>query len=848
MHGPCGSTFPQCPCMKNGKCSKRYPKAFQEVTTLNEDGFALYMRPDNGRFIEKGGVRLDNRWVVPYNMYLLKKFQAHINVEWCNKGIFIKYLFKYVTKGSDCAKVYIQRIRGVQDAPHDPDTDTINEVKEYLDCRYICEHDACWRVFGYYIHRHYPTMERMPVHLPRENFVTYDAKQNMAEVLSKEFLRRTMLTEWFVANQRYGFGKDLTYCDFPSMWSWDAISRSWHPRQHGSGKIGRLYYVHPSVGERYYLRMLLLVVPGASCATRGLLGDDQEWYHAFDEATAWATSGQLRRLFVTMLLFCERCLADDIQYRFQNLVGSAQYHIPDTELRDFILDDLSVLFARIRDYNLPPKLNSSQFVSGNRLIQEELSYDVNQLLIESKSYSRCCLKLCSFVSGYGSTGKTYLWNAFIAHLRCQRKIVLVVASSEVASLLLPGGRTAHSRFKIPCDIDNVSVCDIRRGTALSELIESTELIIWDEALMTHRHAFEALDRSLRDIASRQSKTAAESDFGGKVVVLGCDLRQILPIGGTKSEILNAAIVNSPLWENVILLTLTKNMRIASPDLTIAAQQEVAEFSQWVLDVGEGRIKVTAKKGETDASWIEIPHDLLLMTDGDKITCLVEAVYPDLAIHFSDPSYLCSRAILTPTNEAADVVNSRLVTLVPGDEREYLSCDRIAKMLGMHGSYKILYPTKFLNTGVPIMLLRNLDQPGGLCNGTRLIVVETGDMIIRATIITGRHLGEMVDIPQISLTLRTPKLPFVLQHRQFPIKVSYAMTINKSQGQTLNTVGVNLTRPVFSHGQLYVAVSHATSRKGLRILIEDDDGCCMDQTKNVVYPEILATGQPRAVSV
>ncbi|KAJ1256522.1 hypothetical protein BS78_K009300 [Paspalum vaginatum] len=324
MHGPCGSTFPRCPCMKNGKCSKRYPKAFQEVTTLNEDGFALYMRPDNGRFIEKDGVRLDNRWVVPYNMYLLKKFQAHINVEWCNKGIFIKYLFKYVTKGSDCAKVYIQRIRGVQDAPHDPDTDTINEVKEYLDCRYICEHDACWRVFGYYIHRHYPTMERMPVHLPRENFVTYDAKQNMAEVLSKEFLRRTMLTEWFVANQRYGFGKDLTYCDFPSMWSWDAISRSWHPRQHGSGKIGRLYYVHPSVGERYYLRMLLLVVPGAcsyedirtyrrtvyptfkqACATRGLLGDDQEWYHAFDEATAWATSGQLRRLFVTMLLFCE---------------------------------------------------------------------------------------------------------------------------------------------------------------------------------------------------------------------------------------------------------------------------------------------------------------------------------------------------------------------------------------------------------------------------------------------------------------------------------------------------------------------------------------------------------------
>ena len=86
MDGPCGKDNPKCPCMKNGKCSKGFPKSFQEETTIDENGFAIYKRPNNGRFVQKGGIRLDNRWVAPYNPYLLKKFQAHINVEWCNKG------------------------------------------------------------------------------------------------------------------------------------------------------------------------------------------------------------------------------------------------------------------------------------------------------------------------------------------------------------------------------------------------------------------------------------------------------------------------------------------------------------------------------------------------------------------------------------------------------------------------------------------------------------------------------------------------------------------------------------------------------------------------------------------
>ncbi|GJU36794.1 ATP-dependent DNA helicase PIF1-like protein [Tanacetum coccineum] len=165
----------------------------------------------------------------------------------------------------------------------------------------------------------------------------------------------------------------------------------------------------------------------------------------------------------------------------------------------------------------------------------------------------------------------------------------------------------------------------------------------------------------------------------------------------------------------------------------------------------------------------------------------------------------------------------------------------------------LYTTEFLNTikmsgiphhklvlkiGAPVMCMRNIDQRGGLCNGTRLQVLRMSKINIECKIISGGKVGTVVAIPRMNISPSDKKMPFQLNRRQFPVALCFAMTINKSQGQTLSKVGLFLEKPVFSHGQLYVAVSRVKSKKGLKVLCCDKDGNYCNYTTNVVFKEVL----------
>lgn len=138
VHGPCSALNDKCVCMKNGSCSKRFPKSFCDETMVDELGFHVYRHRDDGRYVlrSKGTVCLGNDWVVPYNMKLLKQFEAHINVKWCNKTNLLKYLFKYLTKGHDVTRMRIDasdRPRGLFTVSNPMGR---NEIDEYVKCRY----------------------------------------------------------------------------------------------------------------------------------------------------------------------------------------------------------------------------------------------------------------------------------------------------------------------------------------------------------------------------------------------------------------------------------------------------------------------------------------------------------------------------------------------------------------------------------------------------------------------------------------------------------------------------------------------------------------------------------------
>ncbi|CAH9074553.1 unnamed protein product [Cuscuta epithymum] len=336
VHGPCGVENKKSPCMQNGKCIRHFPKKYAERTSIDEDGYPLYMRRENGRVKQKGDHVIDNRLVVPYNRHLLMRYNAHINVEWCNQSRSIKYLFKYVNKGHDRVTAGFYDV-----SPHQADSKRVDEIKLYYDCRYLSSCEAAWRLFAFDINYREPSVERLTFHLPDEQHVIFDEGDSLQEVLEAQAHKKTKFLAWMDANAKYPDARGLTYAQFPSKFVWKQPGHEWVHR-----KRGRLHFVPPATGELYYLRTLLNHVTGPrsfveiqtidnvvyptfkdACNALGLLGDDKEYIDAIIESSFWGTGEYMRFFFAILMVSNQMCtphvvwektwkyLSDDIQHR-----------------------------------------------------------------------------------------------------------------------------------------------------------------------------------------------------------------------------------------------------------------------------------------------------------------------------------------------------------------------------------------------------------------------------------------------------------------------------------------------------------------------------------------------------
>ena len=567
--------------MQDGRCSKKYPKQYIVKTQLGADSYPLYRRssPDNGGQVSNismriGGSRIDqqvdqqvdNRWIVPYNKLLLRSMNCHCNVELCMSIKSIKYVLKYVHKGCDQAMFVLR-------------SSQVDEISDYQNARYVSSNEAAWRILKFPIHERDPPVQQLAVHLENGQCVYFTEDTALDRASGDP--PKTTLTEFFSLCRVDGFAKTLLYVDIPKYYTWNNKSWNRRkqgtdvagfPGVKEAHVLGRVYTIYPRQGECFYLRLLLYHIRGPQsfaelktvegdlcssfrepCFRLGLLEDDNQYHLAMQEASVSNSASSLRSLIAVILTWCEPSNPLDIYEHHKEHMAEDFLHQQRTRLSDndvsfnddnfnLALNDLqdkvlSMGGRELSEYGLPQPqaVDNDRFT---RVYRREIDYDqgeqqayiernVPMLSSDQREVYDC---FCSMIDGDeggmlfldapGGTGKTFLINLILAKLRSEGKIALATASSGIAATLLTGGRTLHSTFKIPLDLYgmDIPICSIKKGTALSRVIQEGKATVVDEAPMTNKLAFEALDRTLKDL------TGKDQPMGGMCMLLCGDFR------------------------------------------------------------------------------------------------------------------------------------------------------------------------------------------------------------------------------------------------------------------------------------------------------------------------------------
>ena len=235
MHGPCGLSNPKSPCMEDGKCTKQFPKDFVDKT-FTGDGYPYYRRRNDGKIVMKNGVPLDNRYVVPYNPYLSKKYNAHINVEICSSIKSCKYLYKYVYKGPDMASVAVASGNDMESQEanvnknHKSHPEHVDEIEKYVNSRFITASEGFWRICAFDVHGREPSIQCLAVHEENSQIITFN-ERNPGAALSNP--QDTTLLAWFKLNKSDPEAVNYKYHEIPEHYVWNQNCHKWTKRKKG---------------------------------------------------------------------------------------------------------------------------------------------------------------------------------------------------------------------------------------------------------------------------------------------------------------------------------------------------------------------------------------------------------------------------------------------------------------------------------------------------------------------------------------------------------------------------------------------------------------------------------------
>ena len=844
---------------------------------------------------------ISNQWVVPYNPVLLLLFNCHINVEFCTSILAVKYITKYVYKGPSTISYTLKK-------DYEPDQILYYQQSRYvtaIQAMYrLLEFKLHSKTIPVIILQVHLPNKKPIVFYEDESIenLRKKVKKNKKSTLQTWFELNIK-----AANGEMDVTPSplsLTYTDAVSYFSIKKSNNEWIPREKASKAIGYVRTPRSTKSELWHLCLLLRHVKGAKsfdelktfngelcdtfaqcCGKHGLLSDDDYMWALLSDVQMLDSGPQLRNLFCTLLISNGQFDADKLWNKFKigmsvdlrpkrtrqrRLLDSlTQKNTREKDMRKgynraltIIAQQLATVNYRLEDFKLPvPKdidgmsreLLEHKFDNEiQQRYKDQYEQQYSQLNDEQRVIVDTVIKgekKFIYLNAPGGCGKTFVAQTICAYFRGNNQIVLNVASTGIAATLLDNGKTVHSQFKVPIDITEESTCAINDGShkGLVELLQKASLIIWDEAPMSHRLVFECVWHYL------EKKRGSDNMI--PMLLMG-DFRQCTVVvpRADQATIVQSSICNSTIWkEKFDKKKLNINMRVLNAmNDDVTDVREMKRWTQYQLSIGNDSIAKVDFDGKVSN---KIKLDNEIISDCNTVEDFVDYIYPDFHNQYNNLEYLSNRGILTPLNYHVNEINEICYEKLPSVEKTYYASHSFFDESFNPLNDEILNNQPFdgmpasilkLKKDTMVMCIRNLNPSIGLRNGTKLKVLNMEQRYIECQIITSSHRGNIVHIPRISFKSDVKKHSLQFTRTQFPLKLSYGMTINKSQGQTLKYVGLYLPVPVFDHGQLYTAISRCGNKDNFRVFIVKDveqgvieeDGEKTHYTKNIVYRDFL----------